>query len=201
MNKKIIGIILTIIVIIIVSMGLLNNNKKQKVLEPIIEMTDEELEIKTYADPSGFSFEYPDTVIVSPQQNVRYYALIEITAKNKTGDIIIRIFDDTDKAVVGRPIDPIGPSPTPNTQLGGLPAYQKEENGKITTIALDKDVIFSIIVNPQNNSEFWEKINNAIISSFAFIQTEQPTQSPQQNSSESSGGTSDETESGVEEIL
>lgn len=211
-----IGIILIIIVIIaliIVSMGLLNNNKKQKVLEPIIEIRDEELkptphseEVRTYTDSAGFSFKYPSTVIISPKKttNDTIYADIEISSSEQIGDITI-VVKDTTIATIKNWMTSEGFKPSVNqikeVTLGELNATQFTNNNKIITAVIDQKILFTITVDPENNPEFWEKINNTIISSFAFIQTEQPTQSPQQNSSESSGGASDETEIGVEEIV
>lgn len=210
-----IGIILIIIVVLtLIAIGMASsNNKKQKVLAPIIEIRDEELkptshseEVKTYTDSAGFSFQYPSTVIVSPKKttNDAIYADIEISSNEQIGDITI-VVKDTTIAAIQNWMTSEGFKPPVNqikeVTLGELNATQFTNNNKIITAVIDQKILFTITVDPQNNPEFWEKINNTIISSFAFIQTEQPTQSPQQNSSEPSGGASDETESGIEEIV
>lgn len=216
MNKKITVIILIIIVIITliaVGMALFNNNQKKTILEPVIEMTDEALrpipyseEMKTYTDPAGFSFQHPSTVMVSPKKisDSAVYADIELTSNNQQGNITIVIRDTTITTTKNwmtsegfkPPVDQIKEIP-----LGGLNGTQFMKGNQVITGLVDQKILFTITVNPQNNDEFWKKINDAIISSFAFAEEKQTTQSPKQNSSESSGNVSDEIENEVEEIV
>lgn len=197
----VIGILIAISIFVIIS----SSRSIQKPISPVSNPQAEKPvpteHFSTYTDPSGFAFQYPQGIIVSPKklQNNQLYASLElsstgsaqtitITAEDSNLNIIDGWFKGDKKTSVFGTINKI--------KLADLDARQFEANNAITTIALDQGVLFTISTNAKKDRDL-EKAYKKIVSSFVFVL---PSQSIQNSSSGQSGGSSDIIDEGEEVV-
>lgn len=149
-----------------------------------------------YFDPSGFKFNYPDTVRVSVAdvKDETMYASVKMSSDKTPGGITLDAVssnltkvDDWFKTQVE----------TKAIRLADLEARQFTQQNHTVTVALDKGVLFTITVNPENDPEFWDAVNDEVIASFAFVQ---PESSSTQNDTAASDSNSEVIFEGEEVI-
>lgn len=197
----VIGILIAISIFVIV----FPSQKTQKPISPVSNSQPDKPAIienfTTYNDPSGFAFQYPQGIVVSPKklQNNQFYSSLEIastgsaqvitiTAEDSSLNTIDDWFKGDKKTSVFGTINKM--------KLADLDARQFEANNAQTTIALDQGVLFTVATNAKKGSDL-EKTYQKIVNSFAFVQ---PTQSVQNSSSGQSGGSSDIIDEGEEVV-
>lgn len=126
------------------------------------------VQLKSYTDPSGFSFEYPEIFLLTEKKitDQSIYAWIELTDPQKKGVISIKL-EDSDLTKID---DWIGVGKMKKVKLADLEAREFTEKNQITTVALDQGgVLISIITDPVL------PVHQQIVSSFIFIQPPQTT--------------------------
>ena len=122
----------------------------------------------TYEDSSGFSFKYPKAVAVedtTPDDEIYYTQLtltkgdekLTISAKDTKETSIENFIKNTPEYKLAQVAGA--------TTLGGLTAKQYTIADKLFTVSIDKGVLY-LIEGPK--SEYWEEVQNLIISSFTF---------------------------------
>ena len=203
----ILGLIATIGVIVIL---LLNLTKKQNLISPIAknkQETSQDTQVlsatqKEYIDPSGFKFKYPDNFSVSTAEQLAENVYSSLTLKSddvkgKTEILVeatnAKSLDDwlnqNSKKIVKEKLQKI--------KLADMDAVQFEKDNKVVTNAFDTGgVLFTITTELKPNRDTMFKLNNMVISSFAFVQPEIPDASTQ-----SSDGTEGEVYFEDEEII
>lgn len=172
MNKKIIILILIIGLMAVAGKFLLfPNAQKTSLNSPSqqavnVSVTPSET-LKTYSDPSGFSFNYPDNLSLAPNELTdATYAEVQLTAKGVGGSLILKITDSKFKTLDewAKSIKDAEGSPK-ETKLGSLKALEIKTASGIKLASVDQGVLFSIDVS---QNDFWIKVYNKILPEFTF---------------------------------
>jgi hypothetical protein len=157
----------------------------------IIKINDE---WNTYNDPSGFTFQYPKTYVVddNTKKNPQAYADLTIQKPQMSGKILLTITDTSFTSFdewlkKNKTSSPEGK--IESIKLADIEAKQFPISEGLHTIAFDKQILISIILNEQNKKESWRPIYHKLIESFAFVQPEK--------SSDSSGSSTTEEQNDV----
>lgn len=123
--------------------------------------------LKTYTDPSGFSFNYPDnlSLLNNELKDAQTYAELQLIAKGVDGNLSLKISDSKLKSIdAGKEVN-----------LGNLKAREVESKDKIMLSALDKGVLFNIEVNFGGNKDFWTSVYSSVLQDFSFTQPSEDT--------------------------
>lgn len=124
---------------------------------------------KTYSDPAGFSFSYPDNLSLTKNDLTdASYAEVQLSAKGLMGSLILKITDSkfasidewakSIKDVVGTPKE---------VKLGNLKALEIKVSSGLKLASVDQGVLFSLDV-PNSQNDFWMKVYNKILAEFTF---------------------------------
>jgi len=134
-------------------------------------------QLKTYTNPSGFSFQYPKSLLLTEKKinDQSIYAWVELTDPQKKGSISIKL-ERSDLAKID---DWVGAGKMKKVKLADLEGREFASGNKITTLALDQGGILISITNDLSLLAYQQ-----IVSSFIFIQPPQTTT----NTSENGGG-------------
>lgn len=203
--NKITVVITSIVILALVTAGVLIFSQKESdhVSTPISEskqppQTTELSETKTYTDPAGFSFEYPNNLSLSVDTDPNdqsVYSELSLHSDDEKGGIEIQVLTDKTKTaddwLIANGIDADTMQVT-DLKLADLDAKQYEMKKNVTTVAVDQGTLFLITTDYQINKEFWTKVTDRIVTSFTFVQ-------PASTAATSGGG--DSTESSEEIIL
>lgn len=191
----IIGILIGIIILVLVK----NSRTSQPPSSPPLQIETitsptPDVSLLNYTDPSGFSFRYPEKIMVkSKKTDSAVYSSLLLSGAGSAETITVQVeesnlnsvddwFKGAKKTSVFGDIQKI--------KLADLDARQFEANNAKTTIALDQAVLFTISTDAKKGSD----VSNAydrIIGSFAFAQ---PTQAVQNSSQGASNNSSDVVE-------
>lgn len=119
-----------------------------------------------YEDESGFSFKYPKNLEVSDitPNDPDYYTRLSL--KNLQGEIIIDVKDTKYKTLE----EIVTGTLSGATSLGGISAKQFIKEDSFITVALDQDISY-LIEGPRD--DFWQEVQNIVVSSFSFGQKAQ----------------------------
>jgi len=155
--------------------------KPQKTISPISSNPQENKTIvasekqpsktlKEYIDDSGFSFKYPDDVLVTKKEanDSTIYANLELTS-NHVGSIAIKIADSKLKSIDDWFKESKLASTTNKKEIkiGEIPGSEMQVDNKLLAVVLDQDILFTIEVNSQNQ-KYWFNVYDTILSSFNF---------------------------------
>lgn len=170
MNRKVLpkAVVLTIIgFLFIVGIGYVVVNRQASVdSQKENSITTEKVPsktTKTYTDDSGFSFDYPDDVVVNKKDvNESTYANLELTSPQAVGNITFTVEDTTLKSATSE-------ATAKDVSLGSLLAKEFTSNEKIETVALDQGILFRLEVAFGKEKTYWLDVYNTIVSSFAFV--------------------------------
>ncbi len=126
---------------------------------------------KEYADPAGFSFEFPDNLSITKNEieDNKTYADLQLTSKDVSGNLTLKITDSkfttidewlkiNKEATVGDPKE---------VKLGNLKAVEIKTSDRLLLAALDQDILFTIEM-PLVEESFWMKVCNQIKTGFSF---------------------------------
>ena len=124
-------------------------------------------QLKEYVCVSGFSFNYPDDVLLEERKltDDTVYEDLYLTSNQTKGNIVIKIADTRIKS-----LEELFPQivTAKETKIGDLMGREINENNKQTAIALDQGIIFTIEVDHQNQ-KYWQTVYGTILSSFNFV--------------------------------
>lgn len=196
-DKFKLSIIILVLVLIGVPVILMMKNKKTGTVTPLgsgqkQETTAEKTAI--YNDSSGFKFDYPESLTIKDvsgaDQNV--YSSLEISSRKQEGKMMIKIvdspYDSLESYLSSKEASNAGVSR--DLILSSMPAKQIQlTNPKRLETVVISDSVMYLIESPLDDSGYWNKVHNQIISSFIVRETGAPAV---ENIDESS--TSDEEE-------
>lgn len=177
MNKQIvIGLIIAVIVVTGI-LFLLNKDEKEKqssYLTPfptnVVAKTPSK-ELKEYKDDSGFQFQHPVDVTLTKNSNLddSTYADLLLISSQSNGSVTIKV-TDTKFTSLEEWIKSASDTPKINnsTKLSEISALEIKVDNKLTTIALDKGILFSISMDSQKDIDYWLEVYKEIVSSFSF---------------------------------
>ncbi len=198
MGKKTILLLVIIIGLILVAGKLLlfpnsqNTSLNSPAQQAVNIPTAPSETLKTYSDPSGFSFNYPDNLSLAPNELTdATYAEVQLSAKGVEGSLILKITDSKFKTLdewTKSIKDVLGSSK--ETKLGSLKALEIKTANGLKLAAIDQGVLFSIDVS-QNN--FWMKVYSKVIADFSFA--------PPSQDNASTSGSSDDVSFEGEEVV
>ncbi len=177
MNKKIIILIIILGLIVVAGKLLLfPNSQKASLNSPAqqavnVPVTPSET-LKTYSDPSGFTFNYPDNLSLAPNELTdATYAEVQLSAKGVEGNLILKITDSkfaTADEWAKSIKDAQGTSK--ETKLGSLKALEIKTASGIKLASVDQGVLFIIDVS---QNDFWNKVYSKVLAEFSFAQPAQ----------------------------
>lgn len=123
-----------------------------------------------YADPSGFSFNYPDNLSITKNEtDDQTYADLQLSALGVNGSLSFKITDSKYKSLDEYVLANKGTSKDEpkEVKLGSLKALEIKLNDRLLTGALDQGILF-VVEMPLLEEEFWMKVYNKILSDFTF---------------------------------
>ncbi len=124
---------------------------------PVVEMT-------TWNDPAGFSFQYPKDLSVNPHEDDNAnYAHVELTSATHSGSIIVWASD------VSSAWPPKGGTSI-DTTLGGVAATKimiSTPSAKLIVGAVSEGLVFKI-EGTLTDKPYWQMVEDGIVKSFAF---------------------------------
>lgn len=209
MKKPVVIFIGSLLILLLIGGVLLffqHNNSKSSSLEiskpqKVVQNTPS-ITLKTYSDPSGFSFSYPDNLSVVKNETTddSTYADIQLTAKGVSGNISLKIVDSKLLSLndwVSANVKEFPERPK-DTKLGNLSAVEIKNSNKLWLAALDKGVLFTMEVPFENNQEYWTHAYNIVTANFSFVSPSQQSTASDTGSSASDNGITFEGEETVE---
>lgn len=133
--------------------------------------------LKAHADPSGFTFNYPDNLSIYSNElkDENTYAQLQLTAKGVEGMLSLKIADSKLKSVPG----------DKEVNLGNLKGKEVETEEKITLNALDSGVLFTVEIEFADKKDFWVSVYKSVISDFSFSSPQDSTASQTVDDSDS----------------
>lgn len=128
--------------------------------------------LKTYTDPSGFSFSYPDnlSLLNNELKDANSYAELQLTGSGVEGSLVLKIADSK-LASLDEWIktNKNASSEVPKeVKLGNLKALEIKNNNKLLLGALDQGILFTIEV-PLSEKDFWMDVYTKVIADFSFV--------------------------------
>lgn len=139
--------------------------------------------LKVYTDSAGFSFKYPQDIQVSKKDTTNdatAYANLEISSSQAKGSISVKVLDTKLKSIEDWFLEN-KLTVAKEIKIGEIAGKEANMNNKITAAALDRNVLFTIEVDSQNQ-KYWVDIYQTVLSSFNFV----PQQASSPQSSDSS---------------
>jgi len=169
-NWLVLGLILIVILLIGVVFLIFNPfNKSSSLLSPL-SSSKEETNLKTWEDPAGFKFSYPEGIeIDNHEEDEENYAHLELTEKNHPGKILIWMKDKVEKNLEVWAANQTGNPQVFDSELAGQPAKKMAFSSpkKLAIAAFDHEVVILVEVFPEN--EWWDETYQQVIDSFELI--------------------------------
>lgn len=172
MTKKSILILGLVILFVVITFLVLNPIRNPLSKSPsgqqstAKEITPSET-LKEYTDPSGFTLSYPDNLSLTKNDitDESTYADIQLTSKEVSGSLNLKI-SDSKFATLDEWLK-LNKGTPKKVQLGSLTGMEIVTQDRLLLGALDKEVFFSIEM-PLIEKDFWMKVYNKVLTSFAF---------------------------------
>lgn len=164
-------------------------NKTQAVVQISASKT-----LKSYTDPSGFTFSYPDNLSLvnnEPKDNSTY-ADIQLAVKGADENLAIKIVDSKLATLDDWVKTTKSSQPSKEAKLGNLKALEVIADDKLLLGALDQGVLFTIETPNKSNKDFWITVHDKVLADFSFAPP------PTSGGTGSSGGITFEGEEVVE---
>lgn len=171
-NKKIVLVVVVVGLAFISIWAVFLNKPKSSLSSPIGQSAEVKEAVpsettKTYFDPTGFSFNYPDNLSIANNQTTdsASYADIKLTAAGVNGSLNLKIVDSKYKTLDAYfKANNITEVPKDVT-LGTLKAQEVILADKITVIAIDQGILFTV---DSSKNEFWNKVYSKVLKDFNF---------------------------------
>lgn len=142
---------------------------------------------KTYESDAGFSFSYPADVDMNEfDLDQTTYADLELHSATVSGILKFRIADskDTTASAWIETKNAAAKNTANDRTLDDVQGLEYISDDQILFAALDQGALFTIDIEPQENSVFWRSVYDSIVSSFTFVP---PPEAPAQSAPASSG--------------
>lgn len=192
-SKAIIVSVIIIVLTIIAGFYILNSGEKtpsavSNTSQTLVASEKEPSKtLKEYSDDAGFSFQYPEDVLISKKDvtnDVTAYADLDISSSQAKGRISLKVLDTKLKAVDEWFLENKLIA-AKEIKIGEISGRQANMNNKTTAAALDQGVLFVIEVDSQNQ-KYWQNVYATILSSFNFVSQQAPSAQSSDSSSDSS---------------
>lgn len=182
MPKKIVLFLVAVGLIILTAWVLFSNKSKSVPFSPIVQLsgsnksTNPSETFIEYADPTGFSFSYPDNLSLEKQEveDEKTYATLQLSSKEVSGSLSLKITDSNIKTL-DEWAKKNAPTGTPKeVKLGSLKALEVKTSDRLFLGALDQGILFTIEM-PLIEEGFWGKVYSKILADFSFATPTQET--------------------------
>ncbi len=122
--------------------------------------------LNEYVDGSGFTFRYPENVVVQSQKEPApsVYSDLTLSSEKVSGGLSLKVSETKITSLVKTN------EPEKEITLGGLAGREIKTEKGLSAAVLDQGVLFSIEVDFGNNKNFWEKVYGTLLSNFSFSQ-------------------------------
>ena len=140
------------------------------------------IEMTTWIDPAGFTFQYPKDVSINKHdEDTENYAHVELTNKDHPGNLIVWAKDTkaadvnawvkTEKLFAGATVS--------EATLGGEPAKNVSiESPKRMMIGSISDELLFMVETLPTDASYWMGVHDGIVKSFAFVPLDQNSANP-----------------------
>lgn len=196
--KKVFLIIPVLIIIAAVGYIFLRPQKKE-VVTPVTENSSQQekqvikpsTNIKTYSDPSGFKFDYPEDLVLDEKKDLdnKTYADLNFTSPTATGSLHLVITDTLDKDVntyLKKNPESSAEGELKDEKLAEMKASEISSSKKLSLLAIDQNIFYKMNIDFADQQAYWQEAYNKIKSTFTFYTPE----------SSSASTSSDDTSSG-----
>lgn len=174
MNKKIV-LLGAVLIVVIFGLWILVLNRPKSPLSDKTATLSQQLQpsetLIEYADPSGFSFSYPDNLSLTKNETAdeEAYADILLSANGVNGSLNLKIADSKFKSIdewikANQTASQEAPK---EVKLGNLNASEIRLKDRLLLGALDQGVLFTIEM-PLLEEDFWLKVYHKILETFSF---------------------------------
>ncbi len=175
MKKKTWLILISILVILIIGFViwfLTKPSSSGSAISPLGNQseTNENQTLKTWEDPAGFKFSYPEGIAINNHpEDKDNYAHLELTNSAFPGRILIWMKDKVEKDLETWLANQEGDFQTFDSELAGQSAKKLAfaSPKKMVTAIFDQEVIILLEVYPED--EWWTKTYDQILTSFELI--------------------------------
>lgn len=177
MRGKLLLLLTVLIIFVVIGIVILGQNKEKIVTPlgksqniPTVKPINLKAKLKTFEDPAGFLFKYPEnlTVKINKSSDQSVFSSLKLTSKSEKGNISIDItgsdLQNLDAWLKQNKIASTGKK----IKLADIDAISYEKETKYVTSAIDVGTLLTIGVDYQKNKNYWLDINKTIISSFTF---------------------------------
>lgn len=206
MNTKIlVGAVIVFVVFIIVGIIFINSDRKSispnlsSELSQKSENTLPSKTLKKYIDSSGFIFEYPEEISIATSSALdnSTYSFLKLTSQ-QVGGMTVKVQDTKLADLDGweKENKSLIPGKGSVAKLGDISAREYRSNSRLVTAAIDHGILFTIDVDLQKESDYWNSVYNSIFSTFSFSTPKADSSS--NSSDQSTGDVVDEGEEVVE---
>lgn len=141
--------------------------------------------LKSYTDPSGFTFNYPDnlSLINNEATSSSTYTDINLIQKDINGSLNLKIVDTKFKSL-DEWLKSTSSQNSKEVKLGNLKALEVTNNDKILVAALDSGVLFTLEVPFADQKDFWMNVYSKVSEGFSFASPSANTAPQVDNSSD-----------------
>lgn len=180
-NKKV--LLLIVVGILIGGLGggiaLLSNQGKSDTSPVALSSptpTEVPVELATWTDPAGFSFQYPKDIDVNPHdEDKENYTHVELTHKTHPGSLIVWMKDLPASDLAGwiKKDTRFSGASVLDTTLGGEPAKKvlvTDPSKMIIVGAIDGDVLVTV-EGLLTDDTYWSSVHQNVVDSFVFSST------------------------------
>jgi hypothetical protein len=161
-------IIIAVVVLAVVGGGSVYFFQKKSLVitpgESVVPTPTPAVELTTWDDPAGFSFQYPkDLTVDKNEEDDENYAHVELTSKDHPGSVIVWVSDIPKKwpPEGGTVID---------TTLGGQPAKKiliSTPSAKLIVGTVSEGLLF-YVDGTLTDKAYWQTVEDGIVKTFAF---------------------------------
>lgn len=145
------------------------NSQENKTLVALEKQPSKTL--KDYADTAGFSFKYPEDIVVTKKEtdDPLVYSNLELASYKEKGGISIKVEDTKLKTADDwLEQEKISQKDKKEIKIGEISGIQTQDENKLIAVSINQGVVFTIEVDLQNQ-KYWGDVYNAILSSFNFV--------------------------------
>lgn len=177
-RKLLFGAGLGIVLTVVTAVGLLSHQKINPTADNLptpSPKVEEMAKLVKYEDEAGFSFEYPEDLVVkdvTPEDNLSY-SVLEI------GETIIKVVDTRYSSVdnwLAKDKEASGAGTNREITLAGMVARQIQFDNprRLVTVTIEDGVMYFIESPLESAGQYWNKVHNAIVGSFNLTESASP---------------------------
>ncbi len=176
MDRKTLVLLLIALGLIVSIIVMFLNPKKsllsapQTIKQETITQISPSKTLKSYSDPAGFTFSYPDNLSLvnnDPKDNTTY-ADIQLTAKGVEGNLAIKIVDSKVNSLEEWVKTTKFTQSPKEVKLGSLKALEIAGEDRLLLGSIDQGILFTVETPNKDNKDFWTSAHDKVLADFSF---------------------------------